>query len=135
MDLTIKESGENSLIHARKASQLFEQRNVSETKSALVKAAMGVAKHIHEITKLIERYKAVQDFYMREEDSLTLKIGDILSRERDAQSQKSSSETILRLQRDELSRHESNLGSAKDRLNSAKRKHKKRKRKKNNIEP
>ena len=70
----MQELGENSLSQAREASQLIEQRNIGEAKSALVKAAMGVAKHIHEITKLIERYTAVQDFYMREEDSLTQKI-------------------------------------------------------------
>ena len=121
-DLTVQKLGKNSLIQAREASQLIEQRNVGEAKSALVKAGMGVAKHIHEITKLIERYTAVQDFYKREDDSLTVKIGHIHSRERDARSQKSSTEANLQLQRNELSRHESNLGSARDRLNAAERK-------------
>ena len=123
MDLTVQELGENSLIKACEASQLIEQGNISEAKSA-----MGVAKHIHEIAKLIERYTAVQDFYKQEEDSLTLKIGDILSRERDAQTQKSSAESNLRLQRNELSRHERDLESARGRLNSAGRKHRRRKR-------
>ena len=61
---------------------------------------MGVEKHIHEITKLIERYTAVQDFYKQEEDSLTLKIGDIYSQERDAQLHKLSVESNLHLQKE-----------------------------------
>ena len=60
--------------------------------------------------------------YKREEDSLTLKIGDTHLRERDAQSQKTAAESNLCLQRNELSQHESNVGSARDRLNSAERK-------------
>ena len=123
MDLTVQELGGNSLIQARKASELIEQRNISEAKSALVKAGMSVAKHIHEISKLIERYTAVQDFYKREEESLTLKIGDIHLQERDARSQKSSAESSLSLQRNELYRHKRNLESARDRLKSAEIKH------------
>ena len=122
----MQELGGNSLIQAREASQLIEQRNVGEAKSALVKAGMGVAKHIHEIAKLIERYTAVQDFYKQEEDSLTVKIGHIHSRERDARSRKSSAESNLYLQRNELSRHEGNLDSARGRLNSAERKRRER---------
>ena len=121
-ELPVQKFGENALVHARDASRLMEQRNVGEAKSALVKAAMGVAKQIDEIAKLIKRYTAVQDFYKQEEDSLTLKIGDIHSRERDARSQKSSAESNLHLQRNELSRHENNLGSARERLNAAERK-------------
>ena len=105
MTLTVQESKENS-IHIRCASQLIEQRNIS----ALVKAGMDVAKHIHEITTLIERYTAVHNFYKQEEDSLTVSIDDIRSRERDAQSQKSSAESNLHLQRNELSRHGRNIG-------------------------
>ena len=119
----MQELGGNSLIQAREASQLIEQRNVGEAKSALVKAGMGVAKHIHEITKLIERYTAVQDFYKQEEDSLTVKIGHIHSRERDARSRKSSAESNLQLQRNEFYRHERKLESARDRLKSAEIKH------------
>ena len=84
MDLTVQELGVNSLLQAHEASELIEQKYISEAKSAPVNTGMGVAKHIHEIAKLIECYTAVQDFYKREEDSLTLKIGDILSREGDA---------------------------------------------------
>ena len=62
-ELPVQKLGKMHLFtDACDASQLMKQRNVGEAKSALVKAAMGVVKQIDEITKLKERYKAVQDF-------------------------------------------------------------------------
>ena len=124
MALTLLKSGEKSLINARRSSQLIEQRKLCEANSALIKAGMGVAKHIHEITQLIERYTAVQKFYMEREDILTKKIGDIHKKEKAAQSKKSSAELELRLQRKTLYLHERNLDSARESLNLAERRHK-----------
>ena len=122
MALSVQESGEKSLTFAREASQLIEQRNLAGAKGALVKAGIGVVKHMQEIAYLLERYTAVQEYYMREENSLIAKINSVHSRELSAKSQKSSEEAKLRLERDELRRHESNLSSARDRYNNANRK-------------
>ena len=122
MAVSVQESGQKSLTCAREASQLIEQRNIGEAKSALIQAGAGVAKHMQEIAYLIERYSAVQEYYMREENCLTAKINNVHSRELSAKSQKSSEEARLRLARDELSRHESDLSSARDRYNDANRK-------------
>ena len=119
MAVSVQASGELSLAHARKASQQLEEGNFGEAKTALVKAEISVMKHVKEIIYLIERYTAVQEYYMEEEKNLTAKINDVHSRERSAETQKSAAETRLRCERDELYRHECELSSARDRFREA----------------
>jgi hypothetical protein len=70
-------------------------------------------KHMHEVNKLLLRYRAVENYYKTKEENLIAKINDALAQEQNAQAQKSSATTKLQLERDELRQHESNLYSAR----------------------
>lgn len=122
MALILKESGETSLVHARKANQEIQAGNIGAAKTSLAKAEMSARKHMKEIKYLIERYTAVQDHYQQQERDLTASINSVLEEEQSVERQKSAAETQLSCDRDELSRHRSDLSSAEDRLSNARRK-------------
>ena len=81
-------------------------------------------KNIFKISKLLERYRAVEIYHKDKEESLTAKISSALAQERKAQSEKSSAEIKLQQERNELSQHEGDLRSAKKSYDEADQKRK-----------
>ena len=117
----LKESGETSLFHARKASQKLEEGNIGAAKTSLAEAEISAGKHMKEIMYWIERYTVVQKHYQQQERDLTVSISNVLAQQESIERQKSAAETQLDCERVELSRYRSDLSSAEDRLSDAKR--------------
>ena len=99
-----------------KAPGDLQLRKIDE---ALVTAVKDVIQHKQEIEQLLERYSAVEEYYKTQEDGLTAKINNFLSQQQTAMSRKTSAESALQQQRVELSQHERNLRSARERYDRA----------------
>ena len=121
MEIALKESGEISLDHARKASQQLEEGNIGAAKVSLAEAEKSAGKHMKKIKYWIERHTVIQKRYQQQERELTANINNVLAKQQSVESQKRSAETQLGCERSELSRHRSDLSSAEDRLSDAKR--------------
>ena len=106
-------SGKELVVHAQDASDQLEQRNLHGANSSLIKAGVGVMKHMKDIMRLLDRYMAVENYYKSKEEVLVGKINDVLLQERRAKSEKSSAESELQLQRNDFRQHEANLRSAR----------------------
>ena len=117
----LKESGETSLFHARKASQKLEEGNIGAAKTSLAEAEISAGKHMKEIMYWIERHTVIQEHYEQQERELTANINNVLAKQQSVESQKRDAETQLGCERNELSRHRSDLSSAEDCLSDAKR--------------
>lgn len=124
MDQLVQQSGAEFAVCASDASDEIEQRNLSEAQKSLIKAGAGALRHTKEVEKLLERYKAVEVIYKKEEDKLTAKINEAHYQEKQAQSKKLGAEMSLQLQKDELRRYENELDRARDEYNEANRRRK-----------
>ena len=124
MDQVVQTHGKAVATHALNASQQLKERSLDEAKTSLIKAGVGIVKHMHEVNKLLQRYRAVEDFYKTKEENLIAKIDDTLAQEKNAQAQQLSATTKLQLEREELRQHESNLYSARMEFEEADKKRK-----------
>ena len=79
MELTLKESGETSLDHARKANQQLEEGNIEAAKTSLAEAEISAGKHMRKIKYWIECYTVIQEHYQQQEGDLTANINNVLA--------------------------------------------------------
>ena len=121
-DQALVAAGTELVATAQEGIQHLELQNSAQGKTAMIKAGIGVQKCIPEMAKLIERYSTVQQYYEEEENSLTRKIGNAHTAEREAESQKTATQMRMQQYENELSCNRSERQSAQNRYNEAERK-------------
>ena len=125
MAVALKESAKKSAELAERARQEMQRGQLQSAKTSLVKTEMSAAKHLKQITYLIERYTVVQEHYQQQERVVTADINNVLARERLVENEKSSAETRLNFERDDLQINQSDLRLAEKRLRDAEEKREK----------
>lgn len=98
------------------------EKSNSKKQSALVKIAAEVAEHMNVINEVLDRYKAVDEDFRKEEDILTAFINEAELQLNELQVEKSSIETRLQQENEELQQHEEYLHSAGRKYDEANRK-------------
>ena len=122
MELTLKESGETSLDHARKANQQLEEGNIEAAKTSLAEAEISAGKHMRKIKYWIECLHSHTRTLSAARGRPHCQHQQCSCKQQSVEHQKCNAETQLGRERNELSRHRSDLSSAEDRLSNARRK-------------